>query len=83
MNTTLPSYAQTCPACGQPNGCAIAAGGEAADCWCMNTTVSRAALEQLPANERGQRCICPVCARAGAPAGDGPEGAPEPHRPPL
>ena len=27
MNTTLPSFAQTCPACGQPNGCAIAAGG--------------------------------------------------------
>ena len=68
MNTTLPSFAQTCPACGQPNGCAIAAGGEAADCWCMKTTVSRAALEQLPANERGQRCICPVCARTPDPA---------------
>ncbi|WP_119966927.1 cysteine-rich CWC family protein [Simplicispira lacusdiani] len=64
MNALLPHpHANTCPACGQPNQCAMAAGADAQDCWCMHTPVSPDALARLPAGERGQRCICPVCAR--------------------
>ncbi len=52
-----------CPACGEPNLCAMASGADPQGCWCMQTPVSSAALVRLPAQERGQRCICPVCAR--------------------
>lgn len=72
MNTLPSSHAQTCPACGQPNGCAVASGGEANSCWCMQVQVSRTALDRLPAQERGRRCICPACARTpDTPAGEG------------
>ncbi|SDM74365.1 Cysteine-rich CWC [Oryzisolibacter propanilivorax] len=56
-----------CPLCGQANGCAIAAGAPAQDCWCMTTPVARTALARLPQDQRGQRCLCPHCA-SGAPA---------------
>ena len=63
-----PLSKDTCPACGQPNQCAMAGGADPQGCWCMQTPVSRAALARLPAQERGQRCICPVCARESDPA---------------
>lgn len=45
----------------------------------MQAPVSRAALARLPAQERGQRCICPVCAREPDPSGmatPGPQTTP-------
>ncbi len=68
MNPSSHSSPNTCPACGQPNQCAMAGGADPQGCWCMQTPVSRAALARLPAQERGQRCICPVCARESDPA---------------
>lgn len=55
--------ASLCPLCNQPNACAMAAGLRAADCWCMAAPVSRAALDRVPQEQRGKRCICPRCAR--------------------
>ena len=63
-----PLSKDACPACGQPNQCAMAGGADPQGCWCMQTPVSRAALARLPAQESGQRCICPVCARESDPA---------------
>ena len=57
-----------CPACGEPNQCAMASGADPQGCWCMQTPVSSAALVRMAAQERGQRCICPVCARGSGPA---------------
>ncbi|MCZ2406248.1 MAG: cysteine-rich CWC family protein [Burkholderiales bacterium] len=58
-----------CPACGQPNACRMAAGGDARGCWCMDTPIAAAVLARLPAAERGQRCVCAACAAdAGAAA---------------
>lgn len=57
-----------CPACGEPNLCAMASGADPQGCWCMQTPVSSAPLARLPAQERGQLCICPVCARESGPA---------------
>jgi len=71
MNTPHPET-NACPACGQPNQCAVAAGADPQGCWCMHTPVSPAALARLPAQERGQRCICPVCARPSESAGAAP-----------
>ncbi|NUN61738.1 MAG: cysteine-rich CWC family protein, partial [Burkholderiaceae bacterium] len=39
-----PLSKDACPACGQPNQCAMAGGADPQGCWCMQTPVSRAAL---------------------------------------
>lgn len=52
-----------CPLCGQANQCAISAGLPPESCWCMQTPVSKEALNRLPAETRGQSCICPLCAQ--------------------
>ncbi|WP_367068853.1 cysteine-rich CWC family protein [Oryzisolibacter sp. LB2S] len=41
----------------------MADGKNPAQCWCMSTPVSQAALQRLPQAQRGQACICPQCAR--------------------
>jgi len=74
MNALPPSEKNACPTCGQPNRCSVAAGEDAQGCWCMHTPVSRTALARLPQEERGQRCICPVCARPS----EGPDGTAAP-----
>ncbi|WP_243419342.1 cysteine-rich CWC family protein [Comamonas sp. JNW] len=58
------TWAQQCPLCGQSNGCAVAQGLPAAQCWCMSAEIDPQALERLAPAERGQRCICPACGRA-------------------
>ncbi|MDD2691018.1 MAG: cysteine-rich CWC family protein [Simplicispira sp.] len=69
MSTDAPTkaataaWAQQCPLCHQPNQCAPAQGRPPEECWCMRAPVAPAALAKIPAAERGQRCICPVCAR--------------------
>lgn len=59
------TWAQQCPLCGQSNGCAVAQGLPAAQCWCMTADIDPQALQRLAPAERGQRCICPACGRAG------------------
>ncbi|HEY0201776.1 MAG TPA: cysteine-rich CWC family protein [Burkholderiaceae bacterium] len=65
MTLTVASDAHLCPLCGQPNQCAAAGGKNNAlptHCWCFSTRIPAAALERLPSELRGQRCICAACA---------------------
>jgi len=50
----------TCPLCGGPNGCGLAAG--ATPCWCFTASIPAAALERVPDEARDRRCICAACA---------------------
>lgn len=61
--TTAPLDTARCPLCGQANQCAIANQQPPASCWCMGTAIAAEALALIPEAERGQRCICPACAR--------------------
>jgi len=55
----------TCPLCGGPNRCGLAAGADT--CWCFTASIPPAALAQVPEADRDRRCICAACAdRAGA-----------------
>ena len=49
-----------CPKCGQGNQCAVASGGDASDCWCMNVAVDARVLEDVRFENR---CICAQCAQ--------------------
>jgi hypothetical protein len=50
----------TCPLCGEPNGCGLAAG--ASTCWCFTASIPAAALERVPDDARDRNCICAACA---------------------
>ena len=56
-----------CPLCGQANQCAMeverATGIEQPPCWCTQANFSKELLERLPAEARGQACICAACAQ--------------------
>jgi hypothetical protein len=54
----------SCPLCGQPNSCALAAGQSTSACWCAGVKLTRELLERLPVEHRGATCICAACARA-------------------
>lgn len=66
-NTT--SEEALCPLCGEPNGCAVAAGDDPAACWCMTTKIP-AELRLLAQAERERKgitvksCICQICTEA-------------------
>ncbi len=49
-----------CPLCQQQNKCAVEQGS---DCWCMNTNIPKPLLEQIPAEIKGQTCICLACVK--------------------
>jgi hypothetical protein len=57
-----------CPLCGETNACALAARQPdelgARECWCIQVTISRTALERVPAAARGRACICRSCAES-------------------
>jgi hypothetical protein len=59
-----------CPLCGNASQCAIeverATGRKQPACWCTGVDFSRELLDRLPAEARGQACICPTCADAAA-----------------
>jgi len=51
-----------CPICGQPNGCQhdiAQAGG--AKCWCTDLTINLRVFAKIPAEARGQACVCRNC----------------------
>ncbi|MDF2938946.1 MAG: hypothetical protein K0Q90_4319 [Paenibacillaceae bacterium] len=50
-----------CPLCGQPNGCAIPAGEDPYDCWCMTARIPQDLRDRVPADRRGKACICRNC----------------------
>lgn len=58
-----------CPICGQANQCAMevekATGQPQDPCWCMQVDFNAELLAQLPAESRGQACICRSCAEQG------------------
>jgi hypothetical protein len=57
------SQTDLCPLCGNANQCALATASEAAaPCWCFSTSVSKAALARLPAEQIDKACLCPNCA---------------------
>jgi hypothetical protein len=57
-----------CPLCGQANQCAMegerVTGIAQPPCWCTQANFSQELLEQLPADARGQACICAACAQS-------------------
>lgn len=67
-----PETAALCPLCGQPNRCAMElereTGVKQGACWCTGVDFSRELLARVPPEAQRRACICPACARAGAPA---------------
>jgi hypothetical protein len=60
-----------CPLCGGPNGCAPAACGRFdVDCWCRDARFTSELLQRVPAEARGNACVCARCAAAGQPDAD-------------
>ena len=57
---SAPPAQDTCPLCGGPNSCGLAAGDTT--CWCFTATIPDAALERVPDAARDRRCICAACA---------------------
>jgi hypothetical protein len=74
LNDAAPDPSR-CPLCGVANECGMARGAN--DCGCFGATVSKDALERLPAVARGKACVCARCAAAGGPA-EPPGGGAEP-----
>lgn len=51
-----------CPLCGEPNGCAAAAGRDPGTCWCMKETFpAREALGSSAEDVPEDACICQNC----------------------
>ena len=50
----------TCPLCGGPNGCGLAAGD--ATGWGLTASIPAAALERVPDEAKDRTCICAACA---------------------
>ncbi|WP_160034518.1 cysteine-rich CWC family protein [Paenibacillus sp. An7] len=64
MNTRSMNDPLICPLCRKPNHCAYAAGRPAEECWCMNLSVPKRLLSQIPDEQRGKSCVCEACVRA-------------------
>ncbi|NQY02133.1 MAG: cysteine-rich CWC family protein [Halieaceae bacterium] len=52
---------QHCPLCGADNHCAIAAGKNAIQCWCMRTEFPQTLLDRVPDEAKNRVCICERC----------------------
>ncbi|AMO69501.1 hypothetical protein DOK_14354 [gamma proteobacterium BDW918] len=61
--TGPPSAAALCPLCDQNNQCAVAAGSDSSNCWCMTATLDTAAKQQAASMAGPQLCICAACGR--------------------
>lgn len=56
-----------CPLCGGPNGCACVKFGRTdVPCWCNQVAFSSELLDQVPDSQKGQACICALCAATAA-----------------
>ncbi len=54
-----------CPICGGDNRCAMEierdTGVQQPPCWCVSATFSPELLARIPANAKGQACVCANC----------------------
>lgn len=50
-----------CPACGQPNTCARAAGTDAAHCWCFALSLAPEVLQRVRQKFPATACLCRIC----------------------
>lgn len=57
-----------CPLCGSDNRCAMEIERETGQvqppCWCMGATFTPELFLRIPAEARGQACICAACVAA-------------------
>jgi len=65
MSLDAPFDATRCPLCGADNRCAMeierATGQPQAPCWCVSESFDPALLDRIPAEARGQACVCSAC----------------------
>lgn len=65
--TPLPDPSR-CPLCGGDNRCAMEIERETGTvqppCWCMDATFTPELFQRIPAEARGQACICAACVAA-------------------
>ncbi|WP_460427215.1 cysteine-rich CWC family protein [Azotobacter armeniacus] len=51
-----------CPLCSNDNACGLASPSQGqGECWCFSRPANPDALKCLPADLRGQACLCPRC----------------------
>lgn len=69
MQDAAPTFASTCPLCGQENQCALeierATGLKQGPCWCTQVDFSADLLARVPQPAQRQACICAACAKSG------------------
>ena len=67
MTAPITVDATLCPLCGQGNQCAMevekATGQPQPPCWCTTTRFEAELLARIPAEQRGQACVCARCAQ--------------------
>jgi len=51
----------TCPLCGEPNQCALAADPNATECWCETVDFPEELLAQIPDKAVRKTCVCQTC----------------------
>ena len=63
MSTNDVSGAATCPLCGGPNDCGVAAGCESAsDCWCGGRQFPQTLLNRVGERDAATpTCVCAAC----------------------
>lgn len=62
MPQPAPGAVGHCPLCGEPNRCALAAGGGVdAPCWCRSGRIPAATFASIPLALHGKTCLCPGC----------------------
>ena len=54
----------TCPLCGGPNQCAVAADPNATECWCEGEDFPEELLAQIPEEAVRKTCVCQSCLNA-------------------
>lgn len=56
-----PLNTATCPLCGRPNQCVLAADPSATECWCDAVEFPKELLEKIPKNAERKTCVCQRC----------------------
>jgi hypothetical protein len=51
----------TCPLCGEPNKCALAADPNATECWCDSVEFPPELLARIPEDAVRKTCVCKRC----------------------
>jgi hypothetical protein len=51
----------TCPLCGEPNQCTLAADPNATECWCNFVDFPEELLAQIPDEAVRKTCVCQKC----------------------